>query len=457
MARDYGSLSRPLEQVTSDPGHSTSKEPSAKTKTVLSRFKGLVKVMTKFSIPQIDQFGNIPVGGSNIDQFGNISFSGRSKRKSKNKDPLFLNNKKDNVQSLKSNQPFSDCVGQLFTLFKKIDDEERKEEELLKFRRTEELIREEEKHREIIAALEKATKPKKEPSKPEKPKTKPPVREEPPITKALKRTASIAPKVAAGAVAVGAATSVSEAIAGGESGKAGYNAANMGTKGGKIISAKPVNLEDMYISEIMQRQAIKWGSPNESQKLLAVGKYQMIPSTLKEAVAALGINPNTTKFDRATQERMFRDYLITQKKPAIAKYLNSPVDDPKLLHAALKSLSLEWASVADPDIPGGKTSHYGHGNKASVSVDTMAALLKKDREKNMGKTTLATQESPPIPSENVADMSAETRLAKKELQAQAASINMNELVNNIVVQGSTYYQMASKAISDLPAFKEAQQ
>jgi hypothetical protein len=223
--------------------------------------------------------------------------------------------------------------------------------------------------------------------------------------------------------------SISNAIAQGESAKGSYNAANMGTKNNKIIPVKEkLKLEDMTVGEIMQRQSIKWGSANESQKLFAVGKYQMIPDTLAGAVKSLKVDLSE-KFNGTLQERMFNDYLISQKQPAIAKYINSPIDDPQLLYGALKALSNEWASIADPDIPGGKTSHYGSGNVASLSVKEAAELLKKDREKIQSKIkpeTLA-----PIPNilgQQVNNSSQSLVDTKNQLKQTDSSTQVN--VNN---------------------------
>jgi len=181
----------------------------------------------------------------------------------------------------------------------------------------------------------------------------------------------------------------------GESGKAGYNAANMGTKSkngtGMIIPAPPVNLQEMTVGEIMRRQSIQWGKPNENEKLFAVGKYQMIPTTLSAATKALNISPNQ-KFDAKLQDRMFNEYLISTKNPSIAAYLNSEVDDPRLLQNALYNLSTEWASVADPTKPGNQ-SHYGSGNRALISVEEITNALKLDREANLKEKSKASSDS----------------------------------------------------------------
>ena len=204
-----------------------------------------------------------------------------------------------------------------------------------------------------------------------------------------------------------------EAIAKGESAAGSYNAANMGTKNNRIVPVKgKVDLENMTVGEVMRRQNIKWGSPNESEKLFAVGKYQMIPETLADGIKSLGNVSMNDKFNGALQERLFNEYLLGRKRPAINKYLMNPTDDPALLYKALKQLSLEWASFADPDKPGGKTSAYGSGNKASVSVDQATDLLKKERAR---LAPVRNTQQVPVQQKDINQMSVEAADAKKDL------------------------------------------
>jgi hypothetical protein len=243
---------------------------------------------------------------------------------------------------------------------------------------------------------------------------------------------------------VGTTLGISKAIAQGESANASYNAANKGTKNNKIVGVKgPINLEDMTIAEIMRRQSIKWGSSNEDEKLFAVGKYQMIPSTLSDAVKTLNLD-TSQKFTGELQEKLFEEYLISQKRPAITNYLNSPTDDPALLYKALKALSLEWASIADPDIPGGKTSHYGSGNKASLSVEQMTILLRQDRlqlQKNRSKEVLPTPNSG-----NQIDISAKEN---EDLRAiNATSDSSAQTINNNISSSQTKTSKIQPIVGD---------
>lgn len=183
-------------------------------------------------------------------------------------------------------------------------------------------------------------------------------------------TSSSAPAVADGKSAN--ATALGNLIAGGEAGKAGYNANNKGTSQGKIIAGDNINLGGMSIGDIMKRQALPSGDPN---RLFAVGKYQMIPSTFKEIVNGLKLDRGTM-FTPDVQEQMFQ-YIITKKRPKIGDYLSGKSND---LKGAQLAMAQEWRSVADPNT-GMAYNGDGKGsvNKASISSTQVASTLNSMR------------------------------------------------------------------------------
>ena len=67
----------------------------------------------------------------------------------------------------------------------------------------------------------------------------------------------------------------------------------------------------MIISEIINKQ--------EARDMFAVGRYQLILGTLKNAVNTLNLNPKLN-FDEEVQDRIFNDYLIKVKRPAFINY-----------------------------------------------------------------------------------------------------------------------------------------
>jgi peptidoglycan hydrolase-like protein with peptidoglycan-binding domain len=174
-------------------------------------------------------------------------------------------------------------------------------------------------------------------------------------------------------------TGISSIIQGGESGAAGYNAYNRGTQGNKILGPNgPRSLINMTLAQIIADQK---RPKSDAQTLFAVGKYQMIPVTLKEGVDLLKIDPST-KFNAATQEYLFSDYLLGRKRPAIRAY----VQGTGSAQAAQIAGAKEWASIADPTT--GKSYYDGSGgNSAHITAEDFLATLdeaKVEFKKNLG-------------------------------------------------------------------------
>ncbi len=167
------------------------------------------------------------------------------------------------------------------------------------------------------------------------------------------------------------ANSLSGIIQKAESGNKGYNAYNRGTSGNKILGpVVPRDLTKLSIAQILQDMG---RPPNDPQRLFAVGKYQMIPSTLKDSINKLGLD-TSTPFNPKTQEYLFSNYLLDKKRPTISAYIKGKNDN---VISAAQAASYEWASIADPATG---SSHYGNGNKASVSTDTIVNALKQSKK-----------------------------------------------------------------------------
>jgi hypothetical protein len=191
-------------------------------------------------------------------------------------------------------------------------------------------------------------------------------------------------------------------IAKAESGNKGYNAFNRGTANGKIIPAcGSMNLVDMQVSEIMSLQALPPGDP---QRLFAVGRYQCIPGTLKEAVKALNID-TTRKFNQITQDLICQEYLLAKKRPALVKYYkSSDKTDETLLMNAGRCLAAEFASIEDPfnlgyPYGGINGSYYRGGNRAHTMWESQIkpTLLQEWDFRNGAKPSVTSQlGEPPI-------------------------------------------------------------
>lgn len=160
------------------------------------------------------------------------------------------------------------------------------------------------------------------------------------------------------------------------SGEGGYEASNRGTVDKKIVGStnntvyKGKKLSEMTINEILEAQAL-----TGDDRLFAVGKYQMIPSTFKEVVEGMGLSGDTV-FSPDFQDQAGM-YLATQKRPILGAYLNGQDWNGKAVDedTALMELAKEWASAPLPyDVQIGGTlrkagdSRYGSGNKAQHSI-----------------------------------------------------------------------------------------
>tara|TARA_B110000259_G_scaffold182643_1_gene226581 strand:- start:869 stop:1894 length:1026 start_codon:yes stop_codon:yes gene_type:complete len=164
-------------------------------------------------------------------------------------------------------------------------------------------------------------------------------------------------------------------------GEGDYNSSNRGTLKNKILGSTHntkrdnKSLTEMTIAEIKVKQAIT--DPNDKDRLFAIGRYQLIPTTFNMAVKSLGIDENT-KFTEDVQDK-FGEWLIKGKRPNLGDYLNGESDDRD---AALLDLAMEWASipVAKDTKRNNKTyfkgkSYHGGGNKAHHTVEEVEAAL----------------------------------------------------------------------------------
>ncbi|RUL67098.1 peptidoglycan-binding protein [Dyella dinghuensis] len=155
------------------------------------------------------------------------------------------------------------------------------------------------------------------------------------------------------------------------SGEGGYNSYNRGTQGNKIIPAnQEVDFARTTIAEIQRRQSLSKSDPDV---LFAVGRYQLIPGTLDEAVSKLNID-TSEKFTPEMQDRLFGEGLIREKRPEIYEYVTGV--SGATLHDAQKAASKEWASVEDPDTPGHAYAKYERmGNRMSITAAQVADAI----------------------------------------------------------------------------------
>lgn len=161
------------------------------------------------------------------------------------------------------------------------------------------------------------------------------------------------------------------------SGEGNYNSFNRGRAGD--ANGAEIDFSNLTVGEVMRRQRLHETNPGHPDELFAVGKYQMVPGTMREAVTRLGIDENA-RFTPQLQERMFADYLVDEKRPQVRAFVTGD-GSPESLRAAQLALSQEFASVADPNT---NRSHYDGdraGNSASITAAQTSAALTQMRER----------------------------------------------------------------------------
>ena len=177
-----------------------------------------------------------------------------------------------------------------------------------------------------------------------------------------------------GSISGSAGGTTFEVIAGGEG---GYNSVNQGNAGDTPGGSQELfgkDLTEMTVGEIMDAQA--------AGKVFAVGKYQIIDTTMAEWVNhPKGGVSRSDKFNEATQEK-FKTYVINIKRPEIGRYLRGESDD---VVAAAQGVAREFASVglSRPEAGRGvdQSRYAGIGdNAASIPSREIQQSLMLDRQ-----------------------------------------------------------------------------
>lgn len=219
--------------------------------------------------------------------------------------------------------------------------------------------------------------------------------------------------VAAGAGLGMAMPALSEIISGGESGgdydAVAYSKSKLVEYGG----------EERQISTMTIAEVLDWQSTHSPS---AAGKYQIIRSTLKDAVDKLDIDTNEL-YDEDMQEKIFTEALLPK---STREYLSGESDD---VVGAQMSLAKVWAAIPVPhdiyrppgtagkndpgrDVKEGESYYTGVGNNKSETKHTS-----KDYQQvleNAKKLNLApkTNEQPTLSSSNPATLTPTDKLDK---------------------------------------------
>ena len=303
---------------------------------------------------------------------------------------------------------------------------------------------------------------------PVKAPAQPPAQAPAPTTTPVKPPApapSTAVKIATGAAAVTAALSGREALAANiskyESGDKGYNAYNRGDfflakkNEGAYLKSNNIDFSKMTIADYLKRtnKKLKAGGvldASDPNVLFAVGKYQLIPGTMKVMAEKLKLDPNKTYLTPDIQDMLFAKGLTTKGSGgrfAVDDYINGKEGSTR--DAAILALAMEFASVGVPydikakslfkntlpnvDLKKGETFYKTPGgfNKAHNPPEVVGQALDTDRAKKLNQSS--TTQSAPANNTGVTinNSSVDNRDMKADANAQqSAPINVNNTYEN---------------------------
>lgn len=189
-----------------------------------------------------------------------------------------------------------------------------------------------------------------------------------------------------------------------------YGAFNRGVAGDS--AGKTIDFSKLTVGELIKLGKLPQG---HKDRVFAAGKYQVTTAgydpkskkrtegTLGEAITALGIDRNE-KFTPELQERIFNEFLVGSKRPAVQAYRSGKSND---LNSALYELSKEFASFPVPmgyrtksgQKSNGKMGFYDKdsaGNKASVKIDDVIKALNLDRQQQGSRPASKSDTKPAI-------------------------------------------------------------
>lgn len=155
-------------------------------------------------------------------------------------------------------------------------------------------------------------------------------------------------------------------------GEGGYDSYNRGNAGDSMNNPLNIKISSMTIGDILSRQ--------NKKELLAVGKYQFIPITFKETVAAMGISLDTI-FSASVQDTMLNYLVGPVKRKILYGYLTGKHND---IDAAIDDLCKEFASMPCRDGAGrydGNAGNKSHGGIERVNkIKNILKLIRESKE-----------------------------------------------------------------------------
>lgn len=190
--------------------------------------------------------------------------------------------------------------------------------------------------------------------------------------------------------------------------KGNYNALVYGKKGANTPGS--ADLTNMTIAQVQEYQKGMIGKGHAST---AVGKYQMISSTLAEQVKKAGLDVNTTKFDQKTQD-LLANQLIDQA--GFGKKDSATV---------MKNLAGTFASL--PKDMSGRGAYDGFNqNKATINAGDLQAAISGPSGGYKSQTVGST------PDRAGSETAAQANQASSQQQSESANDRMIRRLDELV-------------------------
>lgn len=133
------------------------------------------------------------------------------------------------------------------------------------------------------------------------------------------------------------------------------------------------DLTNMNLEQISEYQTLM---KSQDRGSTAVGKYQFLQGTLKEAAQRLGLDPRKTIFDEQTQDMLAFEQM---RYRGLDKYLSGQIKRSDFM----KELSKEWAALPQDETGKGYHDDDKMGNKARVKAEALIKTLDTMRPKGI--------------------------------------------------------------------------
>jgi muramidase (phage lysozyme) len=129
------------------------------------------------------------------------------------------------------------------------------------------------------------------------------------------------------------------------------------------------NLTGMTLAEVDRMQSEMLRHPENNLNSSAAGRYQITQTTLRGLVRELGLDPENTRFDQATQDRLATALM---QRRGLGDYQAGRISAADFQGR----LAQEWASIPDPRTGQG---YYANQRRPGVDQGTLDRVLSTER------------------------------------------------------------------------------